>query len=188
MAVRGPLRGLLISRLKVRFLHGSPFDRGAATPPDLFFWASSCSPSQRPMARRYLDRQEPRGRPSGRIGDKSSLSVRDPILRAVRAVIRTTVPERPRLIPFRADGQEPLDVPAALPGNPPGVEAQGRRRTGVAHLGGHVRDRRRGTVPGTRQQQGRERVPQIVKGMAERLLALGGHLAEHPLERPRRVG
>jgi hypothetical protein len=28
--------GLLISRLKVRFLHGSPLDRGAATPPDLF--------------------------------------------------------------------------------------------------------------------------------------------------------
>ncbi len=28
---------LLISRLKVRFLHGSPLDRGAATPPDSFF-------------------------------------------------------------------------------------------------------------------------------------------------------
>ena len=29
-----PLNHLLISRLKVRFLHGSPLDRGAATPPD----------------------------------------------------------------------------------------------------------------------------------------------------------
>ena len=31
-----PRNHLLISRLKVRFLHGSPLDRGAATPPDLF--------------------------------------------------------------------------------------------------------------------------------------------------------
>jgi hypothetical protein len=31
---------LLISRLKVRFLHGSPFGRGAATPPDSSFPAS----------------------------------------------------------------------------------------------------------------------------------------------------
>jgi hypothetical protein len=31
-----PAGGLLISRLKVRFLHGSPSDPGAATPPDSF--------------------------------------------------------------------------------------------------------------------------------------------------------
>ena len=47
---------LLISRLKVRFLHGSPFDRGAATPPDSSFpvhqsvtrpWADSDCSNQR---------------------------------------------------------------------------------------------------------------------------------------------
>ena len=35
VGVRAP-NHLLISRVKVRFLHGSPLDRGAATPPDLF--------------------------------------------------------------------------------------------------------------------------------------------------------
>jgi hypothetical protein len=34
---RGCLHHLLISRLKVRFLHGSPLNRGAATPPDSSF-------------------------------------------------------------------------------------------------------------------------------------------------------
>ena len=49
---------LLISRLKVRFLHGSPFDRGAATPPDSSFRSISCSPFQsryQSVARQWAD-------------------------------------------------------------------------------------------------------------------------------------
>ena len=52
-----PAGGLLISRLKVRFLHGSPLDRGAATPPDSSFRSISCRPFQ--------PRHQSVGRPDG---------------------------------------------------------------------------------------------------------------------------
>ena len=47
-----PAGGLLISRLKVRFLHGSPLDRGAATPPDSLCRARGFNPFQ-PVVRSY---------------------------------------------------------------------------------------------------------------------------------------
>jgi hypothetical protein len=112
------------------------------------------------------------------MGDKSSLSgqATHPCSLSEPSSGRPSLNGR-RFIPFRADGQERLDAPAALPGNPPGVEAEGRRRRGVAHLGGHVGDRRRGRVCGASEQQRRERVPQVVEGMPWRLLALGGVIA-----------
>jgi hypothetical protein len=67
-----PAAGLLISRLKVRFLHGSPLGRGAATPHDSSFRSISCSPFQ-PRYRGLISaaRSPERG---ASIGDKSSLS------------------------------------------------------------------------------------------------------------------
>ena len=109
------LRGeLLISRLKVRFLHGSPLDRGAATPPDLFFWASSCNPS-RPQHRGLGSAaRNPRHGPSvtrvGRIGVRGDLAeeAEDPRLVAALLLAVCEIEGAPgdlqRLVP--AAGQE----------------------------------------------------------------------------------